>query len=140
MWVYFHKKLISKTRLVDLIKVNASIAKVDVVKFDVSIFLLSYLILHKWVYFHKNWYQSSRLVNLMEVNASISKVDVIEIGMSHPKPQRVWSMRKTSQSTCRFFFSFLFDNPIHKIISSSNIKNYHTNSIEYTLRVSQNSK
>ena len=135
MWVYFHKKLISKTRLVDLIKVNASIAKVDVVKFDVSIFLLSYLILHKWVYFHKNWYQSSRLVN-----ASISKVDVIEIGMSHPKPQRVWSMRKTSQSTCRFFFSFLFDNPIHKIISSFNIKNYHTNSIEYTLRVSQNSK
>ena len=80
MWVYFHKKLISKTRLVDLIKVNASIAKVDVVKFDVSIFLLSYLILHKRVYFHKNCYQSSRLVNLMEVNASISKVDVIEIG------------------------------------------------------------
>ena len=76
----FTKKLISETRLVDLVKVNASIAKVDIVKFDVSIFLLSYLILHKWVYFHKNWYQSSRLVNLMEVNASISKVDVIEIG------------------------------------------------------------
>ena len=60
--------------------------------------------------------------------------------MSHPKPQRVWSMRKTSQSSCRFFLSFLFDNPIHKIILSSNIKNYHNNSIEYTLRVSQNSK
>ena len=28
----------------------------------------------------------------------------------------------------------------HKIISSSNIKNYHNNSIEYTLRVSQSSK
>ena len=28
--------------------------------------------------------------------------------MSDPKPERVWSMRKTSQSTCRFFFlSFL---------------------------------
>ena len=33
--------------------------------------------------------------------------------LSCPKPQRVQSMRKTSQSTCRFFFS-LFDNPIHK--------------------------
>ena len=61
--------------------------------------------------------------------------------MSHPKPQRVWSMRKTSQVPVDFFFfPFLFDNPIHKIISSSNIKNYHNNSIEYTLRVSQSSK
>ena len=40
----------------------------------------------------------------------------------------------------KFFLSFLFDNPIHKIISSSNIMNYHNNSIEYTLRVSQSSK
>jgi len=73
----FSQKLILETRLVDLVKVNASIAKVDIVNFDVSIFLLSYLILHKWVYFHKNWYQSFRFVNLMEINASISKVDVI---------------------------------------------------------------
>ena len=50
-------------------------------------------------------------------------------------------MRKTSQVPVDFFFlSFLFDNPIHKIISSSNIKNYHNNSIEYTLKVSQSSK
>ena len=34
--------------------------------------------------------------------------------LSRPKPQLFQSVRKTSQSTCRFFLSFLFDNPIHK--------------------------
>ena len=57
--------------------------------------------------------------------------------LSCPKPQRIQSMRKTSQSTCRFF---LFDNPIHKIISSTNIKNYYNNSIEYTLKVGRSFK
>ena len=51
--------------------------------------------------------------------------------MSRPKPERVQSVRKTSQSICRFFFflSFLTIQST-KIISSSN------NSIENTLRVS----
>ena len=31
--------------------------------------------------------------------------------MSCPKPQRVQSVKRMSQSTCRFF---IFDNPIHK--------------------------
>ena len=53
----------------------------------------------------------------------------------NPKGSKAWE--KTSQSTCRFF---LFDNPIHKIISSTNIKNYYNNSIEYTLKVGRSFK
>ena len=34
-----------------------------------------------------------------------------KVSLSCPKPQKIQSMRKTSQSTCRFF---LFDNPFHK--------------------------
>ena len=60
--------------------------------------------------------------------------------LSRPKPQRVQSMRKTSQSTCRFFFSPFLTIQSTKIISSTNIKNYYNNPIEYTLNVSQSSK
>ena len=54
----------------------------------------------------------------------------------NPKGSTAWEI--TSQSTCRFFFFFLSFLTIQstKIISCSNIKNYHYNSIEYTLRVS----
>ena len=57
----------------------------------------------------------------------------------NPKGFEAWE-RHLKVPVDFFFLSFLFDNPIHKIISSSNIKNYHNNSIEYTLRVSQSSK
>ena len=57
--------------------------------------------------------------------------------VSRPKPQRVQSMRETSQVPVNFSFLTIQST---KFLSSANNKNYHNNPIEYTFRVSQSSK
>ena len=56
-----------------------------------------------------------------------------------PQTPKGLKHEKDVSSTCKFFFSFLTIQST-KIISSTNIKNYHNNSIKYTLKVSQSSK
>ena len=56
----------------------------------------------------------------------------------NPKGSKAWE-RHLKVPVDFFFLSFLTIQST-KIISSSNIKNYHNNSIEYALKVSQSSK